>query len=299
MKRNYFIGLALIPFLVSCGEDVSSNRKKGTPQSERYTPAAEGSNGDDNLRSAIHREKGSPVLSYADEIAKTLARDLSVSLYRAIPSMEKDDEGSNKNVTTMTNIGRPSVSCGLGANFAGIDARVTDCFLKNKEKALWEGHRYGASGEGTWKLVSLSADGKKETWFDGRTGMVWSELHEKANWCKASGNTENMTTTELIDCNNLNDTTSGEEICINAVTEGIGNQIKWRLPTRNDYLQADLNGLRFVLKKEGDPGLWTATMKAKVAGRTDAWVYHSKDGTLTSSNLATELQVRCIGIPVR
>src|SRR5690606_24728397 len=150
MKLNYFIGLGLIPFIVSCGGDVSSNRKKGNdPTPERYTPAAEGTQGQEYIRSSIHREKGSSVLSYAQEITKTLSKDLSPSLYRIIPSMEKDDEGSAKNVTTTTNIGRPTSTCGQGDNFAGIDARITDCFLKNKEKALWEGHRYGAAGEGT------------------------------------------------------------------------------------------------------------------------------------------------------
>jgi hypothetical protein len=300
MKLNYFIGLGLIPLLVSCGGDVSSNRKKGNNSSspDRSTQAAEGSAGQDNIRSFIHREKGSTVISYTQEISKTLAKDLPMSLYRTIPSMEKDDEGSAKNVITTTNIGRPTTSCGIGENFAGIDARITDCYLKNREKALWEGQRYGAAGEGTWKLVGLSADGK-ETWFDGRTGMVWSDLHSKTNWCKASGNTENATTTETIDCNNFNDTISGEEVCIDAVTPGLGTQIKWRLPTRNDFLQADLNGLRFVLIKENADGLWTATMKARVPGRTDAWVYHSTDGSLSSANLATERQVRCIGVPVR
>jgi len=298
MKLNYFIGLGLIPFIVSCGGDVSSNRKKGNnPAPERSTQTVEGTLGQEYIRSSIHREKGSSVLSYAQEISKTLANDLPI-LYRVIPSMEKDDEGSLKNVTTTSDIGRPTTTCGFGDKFAGIDARITDCFLKNKDKALWEGHRYGAAGEGTWKLVSLSTAGD-EIWFDGRTGMVWSELHAKTNWCKASGNTENATNSEIIDCNELNDTVSGEEVCVDAVTEGIGTQIKWRLPTRNDFLQADLNGLRSVLKKEGIDGLWTATMKAKVTGRTDAWVYHSTNGTLSSANLSSERQVRCIGVPVK
>jgi hypothetical protein len=274
----------------------------GQNRSERSTQGVEGANGEDNLRSAIHREKGSPVLSYAQEISKVISRNLPEALYRVVPSMAIDDEGSNKNVITINNLGRPSVVCGIDGTFPGIDARITDCFQKNRESAIWEGYRYGAAGEGTWKLVSLTSDGE-EIWFDGRTGMVWSDLRKKDNgvnvfnWCKASGNTENDTSSEVIDCGILNDQT--EQLCVDAVTPGLGDQIKWRLPTRNDYLQADLNGARFVLKKENTQGVWTATMRAGVIGRTEAWVYNSKDGTLFGGNLTSDRQVRCIGAPIR
>lgn len=297
---NSLLGLGLLTLLVSCG-DVSSNNKMGTNRNpERSIPGVEGSNGEDNLRSHIHREKGATVISYADEILKTIANDLSIKNYRVIPSMEIDSEGSSKNVTTVTDNGRPTVTCGMADTFSGIDARITDCFQKNGDKALWEGFRFASAGEGTWKLVAL--DSNTEIWFDGRTGMVWSEVKKLNdvslfNWCKASGNQEDDSNIGGVDCNSLADKTS---ICVDSVTTGIGKQIRWRLPTRNDLLQADLNGIRFVHKKEtAGTGLWTATMVAGVSGRTDAWIYNSVNGTLLPAPVSSSHSVRCIGTPDR
>lgn len=297
---NYLLGLGLCTLLVGCG-DVSSNHKMGTNKNpERSTQGVEGSNGDDNLRSHIHREKGAAVLSYAEEITKTISNTLSDKNYRIVPVMETDSEGSTKNVSTVSQIGRPTVTCGVANTFAGIDARITDCFQKNGDKALWEGFRYASAGEGTWKLVAL--DSNTEIWFDGRSGMVWSEVKAVAavstfNWCKASGNQTDESNIGGVDCNSLADKDS---ICVGLPTLGIENQIRWRLPTRNDFLQADLNGLRFVHKKEtAGVGLWTATMVAGVSGRTDAWIYNSSNGTLSSDKLSTLHSVRCIGAPDR
>lgn len=299
-NTKILIGMAFLTLLVGC-QDVSSNRRQGTNNNTVITrPGAEGTDGSDSIRSSMHRERGAPVLSYADEIKKTLANDLPETLYRTVPLMEKDDEGSIKNVITVDRRGRPTTACGLGNSFAGIDARVTDCFQKNGDNSIWEGATYGAAGEGTWKLVQRNNDGD-EIWIDGRTGMVWSDIAKNStginvfNWCKASGNTQNDTPTESIDCNAISD---GINVC-EIVSDEISSQIKWRLPTRNDFLQADLNGSRFVLKKETEVGLWTATMRAGVSGRTEAWVYNSKDGTLSPGTLTTERQVRCIGAPVR
>jgi hypothetical protein len=286
--------LLILILLAGCGEDVSSNRRLGENTTPDRTTPELGSEGSDFLHSHIHREKGSTVLTYAEEIRKTLANDLPATLYRLIPLIEKDDEGSSQNVITLDEIGRPNTDCGTGT-FSGIDARITDCFQKNAEKALWEGVRYGASGEGTWKLISRNSS--KEIWLDAETGMVWSYLIPSSmNWCKASGNSESLTPTTTVDCSTLGAQVSA---CVGASLSEMADQVKWRLPTRNDYLQADLNGLRFVLNRENNPGLWTATIRGTSSGRSEAWIYSSKEGTLLSDKLENEKQVRCIGVPVR
>lgn len=294
-----FMPVSLL-FLASC-QDVSSNRRQGQNRSPERSNPELGTEGRDEVRSQIHREKGSPVLSYAEEIQKTLSNDLSDRLYRVVPDMDKDDEGSFRNVITMNDLGRPTVNCGVGSAFSGIDARITDCFQKNGNRSIWEGEKFGAAGEGLWKLVSLNGIGK-EIWLDGRTGMVWSYLRINSeekntfNWCKASGNDENQTTTATVDCNEL---AEGESLCAREELSEVGAQVKWRLPTRNDYLQGDLNGLRFVLAKESEQGLWTATLRASAEGRTQAWVFRTSEGTLTGAALSSEHHVRCIGTPSR
>lgn len=299
-QNSLLFSLAFLCLLTSC-EDVSSNRRLGQNRNPERSAPEVGAEGSENLRSHIHREKGSSILSYAEEIQKVLGRDLPEISYRIIPSMEKDDEGSLKNTSPVEELGRPSSNCGRGDGFSGIDARITDCYQKNGSKALWEGYRYGAAGESTWKLVTKNGSGK-EVWLDSRTGMVWSYIHSNEenkklfNWCMASGNDENNSTHVLVDCNDVG---AGESICANEVLEEVGTQVKWRLPTRNDYLQADINGLRSVFIKEGDQGLWTATIRANSDGRSEAWVYNTQEGTLSGASLTSEHYVRCIGAPVR
>jgi hypothetical protein len=299
MKMIFFFIFALTALLplISC-EDMLSNRKMA--QSPEITRSDVGTEGIYALRSHIHREKGTKTLSYADEIQKTLRGDLPASIYRVIPLMEKDDEGSKENVVTVNELGRPDFNCGSGDSFIGIDPRIVDCSEKNGAKALWEGFRYGAAGESTWTLVMRN--NSKEIWLDGRTGMVWSHLIVTAedkkifNWCKASGNDQNNTTIAVLDCNELG---IGESLCAGQVFEEIGEKVNWRLPTRNDYLQADINGFRFVFVKEESQGLWTATIRALSDGRKEAWVYESKEGTLSGGVLSSLRHVRCIGAPTR
>lgn len=295
---NKLVGLLFLTLVSGCGEDVSSNRRLG----ENQIPTTDVNRpelcpeGGQNVRSHLHREKGSPVLSYAEEITKTLSNQLPDSLYRVIPAIGKDDEGSAKNVTTVADRGRPGMDCGLGTTFTGVEQRIADCAQKNSELAQWDGTRFGAAGEGTWNLVSKNAT--KEIWQDGRTGMIWSYvLNAPVNWCMASGNSESETTETIIDCTAIGGLQS---VCAKASLEETGANVVWRLPTRNDFLQADLNGIRFVLKKENrELGLWTATIRSASEGRNEAWVYNSQEGTLSSGTLPTERNVRCIGAPVK
>lgn len=287
-----FIALVMLTSLVGCGDDVAKgSRNQAGPERNTSQQTAETT----LINSQMHREKGSTILTYADEIKKTFANEVSSKLYRFIPSMEKDDEGSSENVTTVEDIGRPTAVCGTGSGFTGINARISDCSKKNADKAFWDGKSYGAAGEGSWKLVMYN--GTKEFWLDEKSGMVWSHVLAAVNWCKASGNTENNTTETVIDCNDIGDALSS---CSGKVMDEVGDQIKWRLPTRNDFLQADINGARFVMKKENETtGLWTATLRAAANGRNEAWVYNSKEGTLTAALMTTERAVRCVGAPLR
>lgn len=287
--------LIVLTTFVSCN-DVGTNRKQ-----ERDTRTNPGLDPESNsISSFLHRVKGSIVLTYSEEITRTLNNDLPEVSYRRVPDMEIDDEGTDgANITLRTSLGRPKVTCGAGS-FTGVTARIADCAAKNSDKAIWEGFRYGSSGEGTWQLVSRMDTGK-EIWMDNRTGMVWSDTvvnresgATEFDWCKASGNDQGATATMTIDCTKQ---AAGESSCVNLVMDEIGDQIQWRLPTRNDFLQADLDGARFVLKKENINGLWTATMKSNTSGRNKAWIYNSTDGTLTSGELTTTRQVKCIGTP--
>lgn len=297
-KSSYLVSLCLLSVIASCG-DVSSNRKKGTGKGSpvRDTPgiSVEDQSGL-SIRSHMIREKGSPIIGYVDEIKASLAGTLSTALYRKVPLIEKDNEGSTANVTTVQTIGRPTTPCGVGT-FSNVTQRISNCLTENADKAIWDGERYGAAGEGKWTLVMRNS-ANDEIWLDSRTGMVWSHLIKETsgakifNWCKASGNSQ---TKGEFDCADL-----GEKMNIcESLNAEFNNQIIWRLPTRNDYLQADLNGLRFVHKAETADGLWTATLQAGAENFSKAWIYSSKEGTLVAGELNEEHQMRCIGSPKR
>lgn len=292
-RAQLLFTMVLLLGVTSCGDDISSNRKQGRPD-----VSIPGIEADESIRSSIHRRSGSAVLSYKEEIGLTRSGDLPNS-YVAIPEMGFDDEGTDgRNVNFLTTLGRPNTPCGNTVGFDSVSERIADCANKNGSKATWTGAQNGAAGEGDWKLVYLNSAGV-EVWQDARTRMVWSDLMTVSsttlfNWCQASSNTEGVTPNNSIDCQTLN---ASINACVGVTITGIDDEINWRLPTRNDFLQADLDGSRFVLKAEGTTGLWTATMKAGSSGRTEAWVYNSTTGTLTTDTLTNTHRVRCIGTP--
>jgi hypothetical protein len=291
---KFFSLFALLLTLVGC-EDVSSKRRP-LPLTVVDTPDLAASVDPSTvLNSGLHRERGVPVLSTSDEIKKILTNNLPDKLYRQVPALEKDDEGSSTNVLTMTDLGRPQSDCGTEEALSGISARMLDCSKKNDNSFSWDGKIYGAAGEGVWKLVAKI--GAKELWLDERTGLVWSYVLDSVNWCKASGNTEMNTSSIKFNCATLSEMVS---VCSGKILEPLGTQVKWRLPTRNDFLQADLNGLRFVMKKENETqGLWTSTIRGGSEKRGEAWIYNSQEGTLTADSLDSEHGVRCVGAALR
>lgn len=269
----------ILTTLVSCGEDVGSRR--GSPTIDLPTLGGNGS-----AISQIHRNRGLNVLTTSTEITLITTNALPAG-YRTIPLMAIDDEGSNgKNVSTRTGLGRPAVDCG-NTSGATLSARIAECSTLNPGTSTWNGAANGASGESTWRLVAKSAMG--EVWQDSRTGHLWSDIVATTNWCNASGNNLQEANAS-VNCQTLGTNFS----CVGKSIMGL-SRVSWRLPTRNDFLQGDLNGLRFVLREADTTGFWTATMDSSSANRSEAWVYQQKQGILEKDSLTNDHQVRCIG----
>ena len=73
------------------------------------------------------------------------------------------------------------------------------------------------------------------------------------------------------------------------------SRVKWRLPNREEFLQADINGARSVLVDSGS-NLWTASFDKQFGGEYKAWAINHKDGILASTLIDEELDVRCVGV---
>lgn len=272
MKLRMITNVLFVATLLSCGED--TGRRRGSP--EIFVP---GITTEDNFITAshLHRNRESIVLTSREERDAIAAGILSID-YRTKPSLSLDDEGKDgSNVRSRSTLGRPATNCGLAENLS-ITARIENCSLLNSTAAVWDGTTHGASGESLWRLVAR--EGTSELWLDTRTGHLWSDTIVATGWCNASGA--------------LCPAQTVVPVCSGASFMGLTG-ISWRLPTRNDYLQADLDGLRFVLKPDGGTGFWTATIDSLSPSRNAAWVYQQTQGTLEKVPFTSDRNVRCIG----
>lgn len=289
MKLQVFAILALSFSLGGCN-DVSSNRQKAP--NEINTPAIEGGTTPLLISSGMIRNLGAATLSNRQESSSVFTNNPE---YRTVPNMETDDEGQNeRSVRTRQYLTRPKVECGL-ADSQSLNSRINHCAKLNGSRATWDGRYHGSSTEGRWDLVALQLSGvsTKEIWIDRKSGLLWSDIYGPTNWCEASGNEQpDVRDLHKINCEEL----MVESRCVGQNLLSI-SKFDWRLPTRNDYLQADLDGLRFVLKAGNGTGFWTATLSTLGALREKAWVYNSdKSGILVSEEMTELRQVRCIGI---
>ncbi len=288
-----FLGLILL----SCGlNDVgSSNRSTGGDEDD--TP---GLSEDENhiVLSQMHRTRENITLTSLEEIARLIS-GVPSSVYRKVPNIKLDDEGTvNGNVISRSVIARPRIDCGNKPLMGGIDNRIIDCLKVVADRASWSGSNFGAAGEASWKLVQYNKTDNQEIWLDTKTGLVWSDVIEVGNWCQASGNIQKKTDTGLPDGIDCSIEQKGESYCTKYEASNLGNAIVWRLPTRNDYLQADLDGLRLVLDNKNST-FWTATLVSGVANRDQAWLYNDGKGTLTSDDMRNNHRIRCVGSPSR
>lgn len=283
MKYQSLIAITLFStILVGCNDDIAANRKERINQEAASETII--------VVSGIHRNRGTTPLSYN---AENSIYSEGTTIHR-VPDMTLHDDGvDKKNVTFAT---RPTVPCGL-ASLKTLSSKIADCALtgKNGDAATWNGTLNAGSAEGIWQLVTFSSDpdGTYEIWLDKKTGMLWSDVIKKTeNWCAASGNSDAVSDIIGISCT---DAGVGSNFCGLLLYPEL-KSVNWRLPTRNDYLQADLDGIRFVVKRGTDAN-WTATISTSTDTviRTKAWTYNMTYGTLVADLVTANHHVRCIG----
>lgn len=276
-----FLALSLsLSMLVACDES-NVTRPKVVDQNQIQGVAGSSSKA---IRSQLHRSRGTNTLSVEGETLS--AAKLPVG-YDDIPLLAEADDGRGD--SPVVRAVRPNEECGLGAGLATLSQRLRDCATKNPLHSEWKGLSNGNAGEGSWKLVARDSN-SKEIWFDETTGLIWSDVvNTSSDWCKASGNTEGPIGSGTIDCAALGTLSR----CAGQALLNIpASEISWRLPTRNDFLQADLNGARFVLRSISTT-VWTATVNGD--NREEAWAITPSTGLLTSEARSASLAVRCVG----
>lgn len=276
MSNRLFI---CVFFLVSCVEapDTERIQKQPTPpapRSEQNTPAVTGTLNEilqTYLPSQSFRNRGTTARSYSTEIEAIITETPNLN-YRSVPSIEDTDENVQPYTQNLNN-------CGVKEEFIKLSQRIDDCALKNSGTNKWSGKINGISGEGDWILV-LNIDGFT-IMQDQRTGLLWSSNIENNEWVNASGN--------------ASDDEPEKNVCTTVKIKYLPkDQISWRLPTRGEFLQADLNGARFVLQ-DRDELYWTASATDSL----NAWAIHQETGIMKIAGKTDSLAVRCIGYPLK
>lgn len=295
MMKQSVIFLLLGALLSSCGAfDAASNsdRKKdddgagrdGEPQ-DNPAPQTRFASAEEMrfaLNTQMFRDRGTDIYKYAQERDFFLENQLPATLH-PVPDKQFHDMDAR---TTRPN---DAVDCGLDiAGSATIDRRIADCIDKNEDNPAaysWDGEENGISGESDWQLVAHKNG--RSVWMDIATGLLWSPPIAANTWERASGN---VSEAEQV-CNAAND---------NDFFLGIAlEEASWRLPTRNDYLQADLNGSRYVLSiaPEGDDQVyWTANY---ISGESKAWAIQHNTGILEKRSEDSPAAIRCVGNVVK
>lgn len=270
------------------------------------------------MASSLHRDKSATQLTLLEELA--IGTSALPSGHREVPKIGStappvigdNDAGIDGAATFAT---RPTINC--GTTQTTIAQRIDHCFAQNGALASWDGATNGNSGQGLWKLVTRS--GANEVWRDERTGLIWSSpLGVSTNWCRASGNSGGGPFGQVDAfnvCDNVanQDQVTPESMCTEAAglntsaaydamkggmrltATGSSPSVVWRLPTKNDYHLAEMNGIRFVVPVAGN-FFWTATVLSTF--RDWAWEWADNFGQIGIRQRVTATrQVRCVGRP--
>jgi hypothetical protein len=268
---------------------------------------------DSFMASVVYRDPATTQITLSSEKS-------AVSLpsgYREVPDVNKDDDGYYTSArgcrgtggnfdtcTPVTYASHAGTDCGTSGSQA---TRIADCALS------WDGTTNGTAGESLWQLVT-SINGK-EVWKDTRTGLVWSDYLGADNWCKAAGNVQADDPAGF--CNNASyqDQTTPTSYCSEATglspakegedwssgtyadeKGGMGKTaatiVRWRLPTPADWLQAEIDGVRFVLQSM-DNAWWSASVVS--VNRGFAWFFYGSYGYMYYVDRTDNYGVRCVG----
>ncbi len=270
----------------------------------------------DFIASMMHRDKSQTQKTLKEELA-TGSAALPAG-YRKVPKVGNDtipvagdDDGYVGGSVTFGS--RPVTPCGTTQD--SVDGRIADCAAANSAMATWDGGSNGNAGQGQWKLVTYN--GTHEVWRDERTRLIWSDRLGQANWCQATGSSgggpygeadqygycdnvayQPVQSTPESYCTedasfNTPDTYDSMKGGMRLTATGSSPSVVWRLPTKWDYHQAEIDGIRFPLPNM-QFGFWSASVYS--SARNSAWIFHGRYATFTNvGRSGGGSSVRCVG----
>lgn len=283
----------------------------------------------------MRRAKGFAQMTWVEDAAMTSAYGVSSAGYSAIPrfALDHDNRFDNFLAASVDPVDRTGWAARTCGTTGILSARIDDCDDEFGADATWDGNAKGSSGESVWKLVSRTGDitsapqRGREVWQDQRTKLLWSSRVDTngMNWCKAGGrnsitgnpaaeadpnnycnsnpaqNTSGLAISACFEDGGTNFTTTdnlASEID-NLGKAGLGLSstpaVHWRLPNRNDYFQAEVDGIRFVLPDTLTLGNleWTSTLASAATGQ--AYAFDAGKGIMMKDWRNNGFSTRCVG----
>ncbi len=264
--------------------------------SGKYAYGPDGSiiqgNLDLNLRSASTkiRDFGTSVISVLQE-----ALNPTQSGYRILPT---NSDGELRNASRLSYASFAS-NCGL---VGSVSQRIDSCRTQYPSSASWNGEAQGLYAEGSWSLVTRDIINGVAIWKDNSTGYLWtSKVASEVPFCEAAGvNDEHSGNCDASQTNTYCAERSGFTLVNPA---GLGNlsraagNVTWRLPTRADFLRAELSGLRYVQDVSSTDVFWTSNTLSTALG--DVWTFGG-NGHLAAIDINdSTTDVLCVGVEDR
>ena len=185
-----------------------------------------------------------------------------------------------------------------------VSNRILDCKGEYSASATWVGSTEGLYAETTWTLVTRDTIAGIAIWKDSGTGYLWTtRIATDVSFCQAAG-VDSTSYGFICNSNNVAKRTYCSEnsgfTYTSGVTEKLGNlnvasgKVMWRLPTRADFLKAELDGLRYVLSMEETDNFWSANTWSVDPG--SIWTF-SAEGVLTTTEITNSTtDVICVGV---
>ena len=271
------IKLLILLIFTACGASKNSNRPTLEPK-KPDTPALK--TRDINTASGITRNLNAPLLTN-EEHHQLRANQKLEDAYKDIPSLDYHSESKVLRPRVVANF---QLNCG-NQEGQSIQDRINECHQLHADTLItnWSGQTSAFNSEGDWVMLSQIYDGAQTffLWIDLRTKLVWTESIKEEEFRIASG-TDGFVTSRT--CQFLE---SGMSAKFGTLTN---KQVHWRLPTRSDFLQADLHGARFVL-----PDVAQTYWSASFIGQNLAWAIEQSTGVLKQESIDHKHAVRCIG----
>ena len=246
--------------LSSCLDNASGSRRPEAqaPIEENDPQDTEADfNLEDTLPTMLYKDRGTESLPLL-AIRKALLRGELPTGYYLYPTVEQTYTSE-----VISQVHKYS-NCGLSSEILTIKDAIADCLDKNPANATWDATKNGTSGEADWKLVTVTSE-DLIIWQDQRTGLLWTSAIKEIDFDQAR-----------------------EQTCVQTFQF---ENIQWKLPNRNEFLLADIDGARFVLD-ETDNTYWTET----AATTLKAWAIKQDTGVLSDEEMTTNLSGRCVGV---